>query len=132
MPIGAKNVTYLEKKWCVYVDDGESGYKVPANMDYACANGDCTSLKHEGPCSKIDKTSQVSYAFNMLFQIMYQDVEACDFDGLAKIVEKNASVGNCLFPIALDADSAWRAGTEVQSTVLVGLLLSLLLMFFEL
>lgn len=129
MPVGAKNVTYLERKWCVYVDDGENGYKVPASMDYACANGDCTALKHSSPCSKIDKSSQVSYAFNMLFQMTYQDVEVCDFNGLAKIVDKNASVGNCLFPIALDTDSAWRAGAGMSSTVLVGLLVSLL--FFE-
>ncbi|KAL1536667.1 glucan endo-1,3-beta-D-glucosidase [Salvia divinorum] len=127
VPVGAKNVKYLEKKWCVYVKNRETTDQLTANMDYACTNGDCTALKYGNPCSKMDYSSKVSYAFNMFFQMMYQDVEACDFGGLAKIVTKNATVGNCFFPIALDTDWAWSIAADVRLTLLVGLLVSLLL-----
>ncbi|KAG6399691.1 hypothetical protein SASPL_141172 [Salvia splendens] len=111
MAVGAKNVKYLEKKWCVYANNSEeTSEQLSASMEYACTHGDCTALKYGGPCSKLDNSTKVSYAYNMLFQMMYQDVESCDFGGLAKIVTVNASVGNCLFPIALDTDWAWRPG----------------------
>ncbi|XP_047972731.1 glucan endo-1,3-beta-glucosidase 8-like [Salvia hispanica] len=128
MPVAAKNVKYLEKKWCVYVSNGETTDELSANMDYACTNGDCTALKYSSPCSKLSNSSKVSYAFNMFFQMMYQDVESCDFGGLAKIVTKNATVGNCLFPIALDIDWAWSVAADVRFTVVVVLLVLLLLL----
>ncbi|XP_057775026.1 glucan endo-1,3-beta-glucosidase 8-like [Salvia miltiorrhiza] len=128
MPVGAKYVKYLERKWCVYVDNGASTDEVSSSMNYACTLGDCTALNYGGPCSKLDNSSKFSYAFNMLFQMSYQDVETCDYGGIAKIVTKNATVGNCLFPIALDTDWAWRVGAQLKSTLLTGLLLSLLLL----
>ncbi|KAL1569573.1 glucan endo-1,3-beta-D-glucosidase [Salvia divinorum] len=128
MPVAAKNVKYLERKWCVYANNSETTDQLSASMEYACTNGDCTALKYGGPCSKLDNSSKISYAYNMLFQMMYQDVETCDFGGLAKIVTRNATVGNCLFPISLNTDWAWRVGTDVTSTFLLALLVSLLLL----
>lgn len=116
MPVGAKNVEYMEKKWCVYAGGDEN--KVASSMSYACSRGDCTALGYGGPCSKLDKTSKASYAFNMYFQMNAQDVETCDFGGIAKIVEKNASIGNCLFPIALESDG-FRGGVPVLLTLLL-------------
>lgn len=119
MPVGAKNVRYMEKKWCVYAGGGDD--KVSGGMNYACSRGDCTALSYEGPCAKLDDTSKVSYAFNMYFQMNNQDVETCDFGGIAKIVDKNASTGNCLFPIALE-NGGFRAGAHMGSVVFVGLM----------
>ncbi|XP_042023869.1 glucan endo-1,3-beta-glucosidase 8-like [Salvia splendens] len=128
MPVGAKNVKYLEKKWCVYASNGETPDQIAASMEYACTHGDCTALNYGGPCSKLDNSTKISYAYNMLFQMMYQDVETCDFGGLAKIVTRNASVGNCLFPIALDTDWAWRVGTDVTFSFVLACFVSLLLL----
>lgn len=127
MPVGAKNVKYLESKWCVFVNDGSDPNKVASSMDYACSRGDCTSLNYGGPCSKLDSASKVSYAFNNFFQMMGQDVESCDFDGMAQIVEKNASTGDCLFPIALES-RGWRVGLEMTNTFILGLLVLLMLL----
>lgn len=125
MPVGAKNVEYMEKKWCVYVGGDED--KVASSMNYACSRGDCTALNYGSPCSKLDKTSKVSYAFNMYFQMNAQDVETCDFGGIAKIVERNASTTNCLFPIALESDG-FRGRAHVRSTLLLLLLVAVVVL----
>lgn len=104
MLIGAKNVTYLEQQWCVFDSTkNASSEKAQSNLNFACAGGDCTSLGSGGTCKDLDKKGNISYAFNMYFQIQNQDVEACDFEGFAKIVKKNASTTECLFPLALES-----------------------------
>ncbi|KAL7144106.1 hypothetical protein ABFS83_08G236500 [Erythranthe nasuta] len=123
MPIAAKNVLYMESKWCVYNTDVKNLDKLPGNMDYACSRADCTALNHVGPCSKLDQASRISYAFNIFFQMNAQDVETCVFDGMARIVEANASTDNCLFPLALEDSAGWKIGARVgPATVLFGLL----------
>lgn len=104
MPLGAKNVPYLQNQWCVFdASKNISSYKISPNMEYACAFGDCTSLIYGGTCNNLDKKGNISYAFNMYFQMQSQDVEACVFEGFAKIVNKNASTSQCLFPIGLES-----------------------------
>lgn len=56
-----------------------------------------------------------------------QDVESCVFDGLAQIVEKNASVDNCLFPIGLESTGV-RIGLDAMLNILVGFFLFLTLL----
>lgn len=103
MPIGAKNVQYLPQQWCVLDSDVKEKGAIPSNVQYACSLGDCTSLVPGGGCSNLDENKKVSYAFNNYFQINNQDVESCDFQGLAKIVKQNASTSDCLFPIAIQS-----------------------------
>ncbi|KAK6150540.1 hypothetical protein DH2020_015472 [Rehmannia glutinosa] len=100
MPVPGKNVKYLESKWCVFNSDIKNMDRVPANMDFACSNGDCTSLKPGCSCSDLNQHDRISYAFNNYFQMNNQDVRSCDFQGLARIVNVNASTQHCFFPIA--------------------------------
>jgi len=93
------DVHYLPHQWCVFDDGAKDKAKLPGNIQYACASGDCTALGYGCSCNGLDEKSNISYAFNMYFQMQDQDVRACDFDGLAKITDKNASARGCLFPI---------------------------------
>lgn len=101
IPVGAKNVQYLEKQWCVLNEDMRNLSKVKSNLDYACSMSDCTSLSYRSTCNKLSERKNVSYAFNMYFQMSQQSVEACDFNGAAKITKKNYSTPECLFPVEL-------------------------------
>ncbi|XP_019462852.1 PREDICTED: glucan endo-1,3-beta-glucosidase 8-like [Lupinus angustifolius] len=101
-PISAKGVRYQENKWCVLKKDVKNITSLGGAMSYACAGGDCTSLGYGCTCNGIlDGAGNASYAFNQYFQINEQSVEACDFDGVADIVSKDPSKGNCLFPVAI-------------------------------
>nr|CAD1833926.1 unnamed protein product [Ananas comosus var. bracteatus] len=100
--VGAARVKYLPSQWCVLNEDASDRYKnVPASVNYACSNADCTPLGYGSSCNGLSKKGNISYAFNMYFQMMDQDVQACDFGGLAKITTENASQGGCLFPIQI-------------------------------
>ncbi|XP_014497610.1 glucan endo-1,3-beta-glucosidase 6-like [Vigna radiata var. radiata] len=98
-PIAAKGVSYQEHKWCVLKQGTKQG--VQDALAYACSMGDCSSLGFARSCADLTLAGNVSYAFNQYFQINDQSVEACDFNGLAEIVQDDPSKGNCRFPIAL-------------------------------
>ncbi|KAL5188483.1 Glucan endo-1,3-beta-glucosidase 8 [Glycine soja] len=100
MPIGAKGVRYQEHKWCVLKNNANKS-ALGGSLSYACAGGDCTSLCPGCSCGNLDASGNASYAFNQYFQINDQSVEACDFEGLATIVSKDPSKGDCYFPIAI-------------------------------
>ncbi|CAN6442247.1 unnamed protein product [Victoria cruziana] len=100
-PVAAKNVTYLPAQWCLFDTSVTNLTLLPRNMDYACENGDCTALSDGSSCSNLDSKEKFSYAFNMYFQIQDQDVEACVFDGFAKISTDNMSHDSCLYPIQI-------------------------------
>ncbi|PON85651.1 Glycoside hydrolase [Trema orientale] len=125
MPVAAKGVQYLEKKWCVLDRDAKNMSAVGTEVNYACAMSDCTSLGPDRSCKELGERDSASYAFNMYFQMNDQSVEACDFSGLATIVTQNASRGSCLFPIQIES-SAERLGI-FGSTMIVaaGALMSL-------
>ncbi|KAL1820248.1 hypothetical protein ACET3Z_015117 [Daucus carota] len=130
MPVGAKNVPYLEHEWCVLDRDKVKNPKdssIQSNMQYACAMGDCTSLKDGASCDNLDLVHKVSYAYNNYFQINNQDVEACDFKGTAKIVKTNASTDGCFFPIALQNAAGFRVSIATGMSVFAALLTLLIL-----
>jgi hypothetical protein len=99
--------------------------KLPGNIQYACASGDCTALGYGSSCNGLDEKSNISYAFNMYFQMQDQDVRACDFDGLAKITDKNLSTSGCLFPVQIIS-----SGGRVAPALLWAVLLTLAVMLF--
>ncbi|KAE8787503.1 Glucan endo-1,3-beta-glucosidase 8 [Hordeum vulgare] len=68
---------------------------------YACSNADCTALGYGCSCNGLNHDGNISYAFNIYFQTMDQDVRACSFGDLAKIVTTNASQGGCVFPVQI-------------------------------
>ncbi|CAA0839193.1 O-Glycosyl hydrolases family 17 protein [Striga hermonthica] len=129
MPVPAKNVPYMEQKWCVLNGDIKNLDKMPANMNFACSNGDCTALGPGCSCNGLDKQHRISYAFNNYFQINNQDVRACNFEGLAKISSQNVSTGQCFFPIALQDSGGWKLGMHAWAGVLSGVLALFVLLF---
>ena len=124
MPIGAKGVIYMESKWCVLKDDVKNMTVVGPEVDFACGNSDCTSLGYGSTCNRLDSRSNVSYAFNMYYQMQDQSVEACNFNGLAEMVKQNASKGSCLFPIQI-VSAGERLSLAYGASIAAGLLLSL-------
>ncbi|XP_031117007.1 glucan endo-1,3-beta-glucosidase 8 [Ipomoea triloba] len=125
MPVGAKHVPYLPAQWCVLNPDKKDSQSVGKNIAYACAMSDCTALADGASCENLDAHSRASYAFNMYYQINNQDVEACNFEGLAKIVKSNASTGGCLFPVALESGGT-RIGVGI--TIFAGIFFFLALL----
>ncbi|KAA8530955.1 hypothetical protein F0562_005678 [Nyssa sinensis] len=122
LPIAAKGVQYLPSQWCVFNKDIKNMSLVPENLDYACAQTDCTSLKYGSSCNKLDLYGNISYAFNMYYQTNDQDVEACNFNGLAMVVKQNASQGNCLFPVQI-VSTGKRFEVGFGTSVFAGLLI---------
>lgn len=113
--VGAKNVKYLDRKWCVLkpsvnLDDS----KVAPAVSYACANADCTSLGYNTSCGDLDARGNISYAFNSYYQKNDQDDRACDFQGLATITNVDPSASTCKFEIMTEAASAtsWRLNAD--------------------
>ncbi|EEE64491.1 hypothetical protein OsJ_19341 [Oryza sativa Japonica Group] len=95
-------VEYLPAQWCVFNKDAKDKFKdLPAAVNYACSNADCTPLGYGSSCNNLSHDGNISYAFNIYFQTMDQDVRACSFEGLAKITTINASQGGCLFPVQI-------------------------------
>ncbi|KAF3499385.1 hypothetical protein F2Q69_00040172 [Brassica cretica] len=98
--------------------------EVGPDLDYACYHGDCTAMLYGSTCSNLDKIQNISYAFNMFFQIQGQDVRACDFRGSAMITKNNASVGSCLFPIQIVSGSGdFRISYVFGRFIVAGLIL---------
>ena len=99
--IPVKGVEYLPARWCEFNEKAKDLKHLAESVNYACSNGDCTALGYRSSCNDLGSRGNISYAFNMYFQMQDQDVRACDFEGLAKITVKNASRGGCLFPLQI-------------------------------
>ncbi|KAI3930735.1 hypothetical protein MKX01_037181 [Papaver californicum] len=121
--IEAKGVQYLTKQWCVFnKEHSNTTDTVPGDLSYACSLGDCTALGYGSSCNHLDSYGNISYAYNMYFQMQDQDVQACDFHGTGMITTVNASTGSCLFPVQIE-----NAGKRVE---LMSLTSMVLLSFF--
>ncbi|XP_077245793.1 glucan endo-1,3-beta-glucosidase 8-like [Tasmannia lanceolata] len=114
--VSAKGVEYLPDQWCVFKKNVKNLTALAANMDYACSLGDCTALGYGSSCNNLDTFGNISYAFNMYFQMQDQDVQACNFQGLAEITTKNASQGGCFFPVQIIS-----AGEKTQSALTISI-----------
>ncbi|KAI3441081.1 Glucan endo-1, partial [Psidium guajava] len=98
MPVAAKGVQYLPAQWCLLNKNIKNSSVAGPEVDYACSLSDCSSLGYGSTCNNLDSYGNISYAFNMYFQMQDQDVESCNFNGMAEIVTQNISKGSCLFP----------------------------------
>lgn len=123
-PVGAKGVQYMEQKWCVINKNLRNLNASYREVDYACEKSDCTSLVWGSSCNKLTARQNISYAFNMYFQMQDQSVEACDFNGFAEIVTDNASTPDCLFPVQLKS-AGERINLSGATTIVAGFLLIL-------
>lgn len=128
MLVAAKGVQYLEHKWCVVKNSVKDLRTISSQVDYACSMSDCTTLGYGSSCNNLNAKGNISYAYNMYFQMQDQSVEACVFGDSAEIVTKNASVGNCLFPIQIVSVGQRLMTMNIVvfvTTVLVSLMLSM-------
>ncbi|KAH7861300.1 hypothetical protein Vadar_024355 [Vaccinium darrowii] len=126
MPVGAKGVQYQSNQYCVFNKDVKNLSLVPANMNYACSMADCTALGYGSSCNNLDLYGNISYAFNMYYQMNDQDVEACVFQGLATTTTTNPSNGTCIFPIEIQS-AGTRLGIVSSLSVIASLLVALAL-----
>ncbi|KAF9661161.1 hypothetical protein SADUNF_Sadunf19G0038900 [Salix dunnii] len=104
--VGAQNVQYLPTKWCMFNPNAKDLSKLADNINYACSRSDCTALGYGSSCNGLDTNGNVSFAFNMYYQVQNQDEFACNFEGLAMVTEQNISQGNCNFTIQILASSS--------------------------
>ncbi|XP_021274586.1 glucan endo-1,3-beta-glucosidase 8-like [Herrania umbratica] len=100
--VGARGVPYLARQWCVHNKDADNQEDLAKKVEYACNNTDCTSLAAGASCSGMGTDMNASVAFNMYYQMQDQAEEACDFQGLAKLVKQDPSNGTCQFPIMIE------------------------------
>ncbi|VFQ64211.1 unnamed protein product [Cuscuta campestris] len=105
--IGAKDVKYLDTKWCRLKSDADVSSNLTAeNVNYACTFSDCTALGYGSSCNGLDTKGNASYAFNMYFQAQNQDEFSCNFQGLAEVTDQNISQANCNFTIQIQNSSS--------------------------
>uniref|UniRef100_A0A2P2IP54 glucan endo-1,3-beta-D-glucosidase n=1 Tax=Rhizophora mucronata TaxID=61149 RepID=A0A2P2IP54_RHIMU len=108
--IPARNVHYLERKWCVMnpsarLDDPQ----VAPSVSFACGLADCTSLGYGTSCGDLDARGNISYAFNSYYQTQNQLDTACKFPNLSMVTKTDPSRGNCRFEIMIEP---YYGGTE--------------------
>ncbi|KAG2273148.1 hypothetical protein Bca4012_086008 [Brassica carinata] len=128
---GARNVQYLLNLWCVFNPNGRGNIsKLGDNTDYACSLSDCTALGYGSSCGNLDANGNASYAFNVYFQVQNQEAQACDFEGLATIVTRNISRGQCVSPIQIRKPSSGHYDYSYSYMVRFGLVMSGLMFLF--
>lgn len=117
--VGAKDVKYLPKRWCMLNPNVRDYSKLVDSIDFACSLSDCTALGYRSSCNNMNASGNASFAFNMFYQVHNQDERACEFDGLAMVTVQNISQGNCNFTIQLAASPSNTAVSLVLSSVVV-------------
>ncbi|KAG0503307.1 hypothetical protein HPP92_003379 [Vanilla planifolia] len=130
--VRARNVKYLDKKWCVFRPTASlADANVAPSVSYACANADCTSLGFMTSCGGLDARGNISYAFNSYYQKNDQDDVACGFNNLATITDKDPTTSTCRFEIMIETDSgsSWMTDSIQSRFALVFHLLYLYCLF---
>ncbi|WVZ50948.1 hypothetical protein U9M48_002151 [Paspalum notatum var. saurae] len=136
MPAPARGVEYLPRRWCVLSpsaggdDAGAWQARLADSVGYACARADCTALGYGCSCGALDARGNASYAFNAYYQAQGQVEAACDFQGLAVVVDKDASRGACNFSVQVVGSAApvAAAGTPVRTEAVLAAVLALVLL----
>ncbi|CAN4096940.1 unnamed protein product [Withania somnifera] len=106
--VGAQNVEYLSKKWCMFNPNAKDLSKLADNINYACTFSDCTALGYGSSCNGLDANGNASYAFNMYYQAQNQGDFSCNFQGLAMVTDQNISQANCNFTIQIATSFSLR------------------------
>ncbi|XP_042481341.1 glucan endo-1,3-beta-glucosidase 8 [Macadamia integrifolia] len=123
--VAAKDVQYLPQRWCVFNPNAKDVSNLGDNINYACSFSDCTALGYGSSCNTLDAQGNASYAFNMYFQAQNQQLQSCNFQGLAVMTTQNASQGTCNFIIQIVSSSftsSLRPSAVVLSFILVPML----------
>ncbi|CAI7797807.1 unnamed protein product [Closterium sp. NIES-53] len=119
---GGKNVTLKSAtgivlypgRWCV-AKEGVDPQKLAEAVTYACGDtkpSDCTPAQVGGSCYFNGSTAKVAtYAFNSYFQLNNQSGGACDFKGVAEVVQNNPTQEQCRYLLGIDQAATKAAGT---------------------
>nr|GMD14127.1 UDP-glucose iridoid glucosyltransferase-like [Ipomoea batatas] len=67
-PITAAGTVKMPSRWCIFNNDTSNMTKVDEQFQIACKYFDCTALYPDSSCSNLSHSSNVSYAFNMVYQ----------------------------------------------------------------
>ncbi|KAK3019711.1 hypothetical protein RJ639_003147 [Escallonia herrerae] len=126
----ARNVQYLEKKWCVMKPSaGLDDPQVALSVSYACALADCTSLGYQTSCGNLDAKGNISYAFNSYFQKNNQLDRACKFPNLSMITKTDPTIGSCRYGIMIQQYYGGAGRIQKGWGVVAGVSLFLLTIF---
>ncbi|XP_020579829.1 glucan endo-1,3-beta-glucosidase 8-like [Phalaenopsis equestris] len=126
--VAAKNVKYLQQKWCVLNPEVSDLDKLAGNINFACTFSDCTALGYGSSCNGLDTNGNASYAFNMYFQAQGQNELGCGFQGLGMVTTQNQSTDKCNFIIQIDSPASCRAFS--LPLLLIFMLISLYVLMF--
>ncbi|PWA89437.1 glycoside hydrolase family 17, X8 domain-containing protein [Artemisia annua] len=125
--VPARNVRYLQRKWCVLKDSVKmDDPSIAQSVSYACALGDCTSLGYGTSCGDLDAKQNISYAVNSYYQINNQLDEACKFPNVSTVTKDDPSTGTCRFGIMIEQYYAGADRRLGSGGLLAGLVLLLL------
>lgn len=118
--VPAKGVPYLARQWCIMSPEAsESDPSLAQSINDACTYADCTSLGYGSSCGGLDVRSNASYAFNMYYQTMNQQMGSCNqFHNLSVITttEPSPRNTNCRFPIMIDLGRHERTSKSPRSS----------------
>lgn len=117
--VGAKNVQYLENEWCEFNPNARDLSRLGDSINFACSAADCTPLGYGSSCQGLDVYQNASYAFNVYYQTQYQNLQACDFGGLARLTLQNISIGTCNFTIQIASSGLKTAAPVAFSFITV-------------
>lgn len=131
--IGAKNVKYQSKKWCVIKPhESHDKKRLTESMVYACDRADCSAFADGGSCSGLHDADKASYAINSFFQVANQCKASCDFGGLATQVDEDPSMDHCQFNIQIkpyEPSSSWFSSSHFTGAPSATLMVLALLVF---
>ncbi|KAG8383479.1 hypothetical protein BUALT_Bualt04G0017600 [Buddleja alternifolia] len=127
--IPARNVDYLERKWCIMKPNARlEDAQVAPSVSYACALADCMCLGYGTSCGNLNVEGNVSFAFNSYYQKNNQLDDACKFSGLGTVTRADPSVDSCRFDIMI---KPYYSGAEriISSFIqqMLGLVLGLMI-----
>ncbi|GAB2240024.1 hypothetical protein Droror1_Dr00020542 [Drosera rotundifolia] len=113
----ARDVSYLPPRWCV-VNPTKDLSTVANNLNLACSVADCTTLVYGGSCNAIGAKGNISYAFNSYYQVLKQNVQSCDFDGIGMVTFLDPSIRDCRFLVGI-SDSDASSSNYIDTPVFI-------------
>ncbi|KAJ6996712.1 hypothetical protein NC653_013342 [Populus alba x Populus x berolinensis] len=122
MLIAAYGVQYMPSQWCLLNEENKNLTMIQLKSAMPCSLADCRRLDYGSSCNKLDFDGNVSYAFNMYFQVHGLDEGACDFNGLAMMVKTSACRGDFHFPLQL-VGAGERLKLAYETSIISGLML---------
>ncbi|GJP52974.1 hypothetical protein CLOM_g12127 [Closterium sp. NIES-68] len=112
----ASGLVFYPGQWCVAKASADPE-KLADAVAYACGDqkpSDCTPAQVGGSCYFDGNTAKVAtYAFNSYYQLSNQSSGACDFKGVAEVVQSNPAQEQCKYLLGIDQAASKAAGVRL-------------------